>query len=73
LIKRYFGRRTTNYKWAQLGSNQRPTGYEPAALTAELWALAERIVPYLPRLGKIVFLVGVAYPSQWVQFFVVQN
>jgi len=26
--------------------------YEPAALTAELWALAERIVPYLPRLGK---------------------
>src|SRR5260370_20841434 len=26
--------------------------YEPTALTAELWALAERIVPYLPRLGK---------------------
>ena len=44
--------------------------YEPAALTAELWALAERIVPYLPRLGKMVFLVGAAYPSLWVQFFV---
>src|SRR5260370_31175591 len=26
--------------------------YEPTALTAELWALAERIVPYLPRLRK---------------------
>jgi hypothetical protein len=36
--------RTTNYKWAQLGSNQRPTSYEPAALTAELWAPAKRIV-----------------------------
>ena len=34
-------------KWAQLGSNQRPTSYEPAALTAELWALAVRIVAYM--------------------------
>ena len=34
-------------KWAQLDSNQRPTSYEPAALTAELWALAKSIVPYL--------------------------
>ena len=24
--------------WAHLDSNQGPTGYEPAALTAELWA-----------------------------------
>ena len=47
--------------------------YEPTALTTELWALAERIVPYLPRLGKMVFLVGVAYPSVWVQFFMGQN
>jgi hypothetical protein len=39
--------RTTNCEWAQLGSNQRPSGYEPPALTAELWALAKRIVPYL--------------------------
>ncbi len=40
------GHGSMNYKWAQLGSNQRPTSYEPAALTAELWALAKRIVPY---------------------------
>ena len=33
------------YKWAQLDSNQRPTSYEPAALTTELWALTERIIP----------------------------
>ena len=25
--------------WAHLGSNQGPTGYEPVALPAELWAL----------------------------------
>ena len=24
--------------WAHLGSNQGPTGYEPVALPAELWA-----------------------------------
>ncbi len=33
-------------KWAQLGLNQRPIDYESTALTAELWALAESIVPY---------------------------
>ena len=27
-------------QWARLGSNQRPSGYEPPALTAELRALA---------------------------------
>jgi hypothetical protein len=26
-------------KWAHLGSNQGPTGYEPVALPTELWAL----------------------------------
>jgi hypothetical protein len=26
-------------RWAHLGSNQGPTGYEPVALPAELWAL----------------------------------
>ena len=26
--------------WAHLGSNQGPTGYEPVALPAELWALS---------------------------------
>ena len=41
------GNGNANHKWAQLDSNQRPTSYEPAALTAELWALAKRIVPYL--------------------------
>ena len=25
-------------KWAHLGSNQGPTGYEPVALPTELWA-----------------------------------
>ena len=28
-------------KWAHLGSNQGPTGYEPVALPTELWALKE--------------------------------
>ena len=46
------GHGSMNYKWAQLGSNQRPTSYEPAALTAELWALAERIVTYLVSIVK---------------------
>jgi hypothetical protein len=36
-----------NYKWAQQDSNLRPTSYEPAALTAELWALAQAIIAYL--------------------------
>ena len=27
-----------DYQWARLGSNQRPSGYEPPALTAELRA-----------------------------------
>ena len=40
--------------WAQLGSNQRPTSYEPAALTAELWALMRRIITRLPSLVKRV-------------------
>ena len=28
-------------EWAHLDSNQGPTDYEPAALTAELWALTQ--------------------------------
>src|SRR6266699_5079608 len=48
-------RRTTNYQWAQLGSNQRPSSYEPPALTTELWALARRIVPYPFTPGKRQF------------------
>lgn len=47
-----FGQRTTSYEWAQLGSNQRPTSYEPAALTTELWAPVGPIVTYLPVVGK---------------------
>ena len=46
-----------SYKWAQLGSNQRPIPYEGTALTTELWALVGRIVTYLSRLEKGVFLV----------------
>ena len=46
------GHGSMNYKWAQLESNQRPTSYEPAALTAELWALAKRIIAYLLPTGK---------------------
>ena len=30
-------------EWAHLGSNQGPTGYEPVALPAELWALVSII------------------------------
>src|SRR6266536_2236456 len=52
------GHMIMNYKWAQLGSNQRPTSYEPAALTAELWALAESIIPCLTQVvkGGILYL-----------------
>lgn len=32
-------RAKTGQKWAHLDSNQGPTGYEPAALSTELWAL----------------------------------
>ena len=39
-------------EWAHLGSNQGPISYEPTALTAELWALAEGIISYLMRPGK---------------------
>ncbi len=39
------GRESMSYEWAQKDSNLRPTGYEPGALTTELWALAERIIP----------------------------
>ncbi len=46
------GRRSMSFKWAQQGSNLRPSSYEPPALTTELWALAERIVPQLISIGK---------------------
>src|SRR5579884_1062421 len=52
----YDGQKTTNYKWAQQGSNLRPRSYELPALTAELWALAKRILPYLLILGKRKFI-----------------
>ena len=32
--------------WGQLGSNQRPSGYEPPALTAELWPLFGTVLQY---------------------------
>ena len=31
--------------WAHLGSNQGPTGYEPVALPAELWAHSHYMLP----------------------------
>ncbi len=30
--------------WAHLDSNQGPTGYEPATLTAELWAHVTELI-----------------------------
>ena len=38
--------------WAHLDLNQGPISYEPTALTAELWALAEGIISYLMGPGK---------------------
>ncbi len=35
-------------KWAHLGSNQGPTGYEPVALPAELWARVFNLTPPHP-------------------------
>ncbi len=35
-----------NSEWAHLGSNQGPTGYEPVALPAELWALKICHLPF---------------------------
>ena len=43
--------------WAHLDLNQGPISYEPTALTAELWALAEGIISYLMRTGKGGFLL----------------
>ena len=34
-------------KWAHLGSNQGPTGYEPVALPAELWALFREAIVFV--------------------------
>lgn len=45
---------SSGYKWAQLGSNQRPRSYELPALTAELWALAKGIVAHLSPIVKRV-------------------
>ena len=39
-------------RWAHLDSNQGPTGYEPAALTAELWA------PQGPQRGRLAVPTG---------------
>ena len=33
--------------WAHLGSNQGPTGYEPVALPAELWAHKDLLAVYV--------------------------
>jgi hypothetical protein len=49
------GRESMSCEWAQKDSNLRPTGYEPGALTTELWALAERIIPQVFPLGKREF------------------
>ncbi len=46
------GQRIMNFRWAQQDSNLRRTSYEPDALTTELWALAECIVPYRAGVGK---------------------
>jgi hypothetical protein len=37
---------SADVKWAHLGSNQGPTGYEPVALPTELWA-HQQCSPYL--------------------------
>ena len=42
-------RARARHRWAHLDSNQGPTGYEPAALTAELWA--RRHARWRPRLA----------------------
>ncbi len=40
-------------QWAHLGSNQGPTGYEPVALPAELWALNYlNCIEHSPRLSS---------------------
>ena len=44
---------SSHSKWAHLGSNQGPTGYEPVALPAELWARP-------PQLTIIVYPLGVS-------------
>src|SRR5436305_4685688 len=40
-------------KWVHLDSNQGPAGYEPDALTAELWTRGKP--PFSGRLGSIPF------------------
>jgi hypothetical protein len=48
-------------KWAHLGSNQGPTGYEPVALPAELWArqaLHGPIFHNCPGLSSVLAATG---------------
>ena len=51
-------RRVTNCRWVQQGLNLRPSGYEPPALTTELWTLAETIIAYWLSLGKGGYSTG---------------
>ena len=47
--------------WAHLGSNQGPTGYEPAALTAELWARAPRVPATCQLVWSTARIAGAHY------------
>src|SRR6266699_7152546 len=49
-------RRTTNYKWAQLGSNQRPTSYEPTVadhFAVSTLGVSPVAAPFLVREGLL--------------------
>ena len=41
-----------NFWWGQLDLNQRPIGYEPTALTAELW-------PHMPQAANSVSIPAI--------------
>ncbi len=40
-------------EWAHLGSNQGPTGYEPVALPAELWARWAQYIYFCAISGNV--------------------
>ena len=47
-----YGHRGFSHWWAHLGSNQGPTGYEPVALPAELWALKTDAFACSHKMGR---------------------
>ena len=63
----------SHMKWAHLDSNQGPTGYEPVALPAELWARKLSLKFYLLTLWKLFVKYQVLVLSSKIRVFLAKN